>query len=248
MASLKEAEKYGVFNEDARALAQAFWPGPITLVVPLRADAGLSNLVTAGLGSVGLRVPEAALAQSLLQAFQGPVAAPSANPSGKISPSAAAHVVDGLSGRIDAILDGGTCEVGLESTIVGCIAAPTLLRHGGVPKEAIEQCLGRELADAKAGEITAPGQLLSHYAPTAAVRLNATEKRAGELLVGFGDTKDADLSLSPSGDLHEAAAHLFDILHQANALNASKIAFAPIPEIGLGHAINDRLRRAAAPR
>ncbi|MEY8096821.1 L-threonylcarbamoyladenylate synthase [Falsihalocynthiibacter sp. S25ZX9] len=248
VASLEAAEKYGVFNEDARALAQAFWPGPLTLVVPLRADAGLSSLVTAGLGSVGLRVPAAPLAHDLLQTFQGPVAAPSANPSGKISPTTAAHVVDGLSGRIDAILDGGSCEVGLESTIVGCVAAPTLLRHGGLPKEAIEQCLGHDLADAKKGEISAPGQLLSHYAPSAPVRLNATGKLAGEVLIGFGATKDADLTLSHSGDLHEAAANLFDILHQANALNAEKIAFAPIPEVGLGQAINDRLRRAAAPR
>lgn len=229
-------------------LAQTFWPGPLTIVVPLRENSKLSKLVTAGLGSVGLRVPESPLAQSLLRCFQGPVAAPSANPSGKISPTAASHVMGGLSGKIDAILDGGTCEVGLESTIVGCVGEPTLLRHGGMPKEAIESCIGRPLFEPVEGQITAPGQLLSHYAPVAAVRLNAANKQSGETLVGFGKTEDADLSLSPSGDLREAAANLFEILHQANALGSNVIAFAPIPETGLGQAINDRLRRAAAPR
>lgn len=248
VASLVEAQQYGEFNEQALALAQAFWPGPLTIVVPLRDDAGLSPLVTAGLGSVGLRSPDGNLAQTLLQALDGPIAAPSANPSGKISPTSAKHVVDGLSGRIDIVLDGGPCEVGLESTIVGCIDAPTLLRAGGLPKEIIENCLGTELLNADESKITAPGQLLSHYAPSASVRLNAEEKRAGEILVGFGDTPDAELSLSPMGDLHEAATNLFSVLHQANALNAEKIAFAPIPAVGLGVAINDRLRRAAAPR
>ncbi|WP_380058740.1 L-threonylcarbamoyladenylate synthase [Falsihalocynthiibacter sp. SS001] len=248
VASLEHAEKYGEFDTNARALAQAFWPGPLTIVVPLRANSGLSDLVTAGLGSVGLRVPATPLAQNLLHQFDGPIAAPSANPSGKISPTTADHVVDGLWGKIDGIVNGGPCDVGLESTIVGCTAAPTLLRAGGLPTEALEACLSQLLAAPINGEITAPGQLLSHYAPNAPVRLNATAKREGEVFIGFGAIEGADLNLSPSGDLHEAATNLFRILHEANAMNADTICVAPIPEIGLGVAINDRLRRAAAPR
>lgn len=248
VASVEDAQKYGIFNNSALALAQAFWPGPLTLVVPLRNDSGLSELVTAGLNSVGLRVPAATLAQNLLTMFDGPIAAPSANPSGKISPTIAQHVTDDLSGKIDAIIDGGACEVGLESTIVGCVTRPTLLRPGGLPVEIIEQCLDQTLERPNTGEISAPGQLLSHYAPNAPVRLEATEKFDREVLIGFGPTENADLSLSESGDLHDAAANLFQILHQANDLNASRIAVAPIPETGLGVAINDRLRRAAAPR
>lgn len=248
VANMAEAEKLGVFNADARALAQAFWPGPLTLVVPLRPDSGLSDLVTAGLGSVGIRVPAGEVAAALLRAFGGPVAAPSANPSGKISPSTAAHVLDGLDGHIEAVLDGGPCRVGLESTIIGCVDAPAFLRAGGLAKEEVEACLGHALAAATKGEISAPGQLLSHYAPKAPVRLNATTKKAGEILIGFGATEGADFTLSASGDLREAAANLFSVLHQANAKNAASIAFAPIPETGLGQAINDRLKRAAAPR
>lgn len=248
VASLTEAQKYGVFNESALALAQAFWPGPLTIVVPLRANSELSPLVTAGLPSVGLRVPAAPLAQKLLAAFDGPIAAPSANPSGKISPTTAAHVSDGLTGKIEAIIDGGSCDVGLESTIVGCVAEPTLLRPGGLPSDIIEQCLNGRLDQPSTDEITSPGQLLSHYAPKAPVRLEVTQKKKGEVLIGFGPTKNADLSLSESGNLREAAANLFQILHQANDLNADGIAIAPVPETGLGVAINDRLRRAAAPR
>jgi L-threonylcarbamoyladenylate synthase len=248
VASFEEAEKLGVFNSEARALAQAFWPGPLTIVVPLRPHSGLSALVTAGLGSVGLRVPAGGNAAALLREFGGPIAAPSANPSGKISPSSAAHVLDGLSGQIEAILDGGPCRVGLESTIVGCVETATFLRAGGLPKEEIEASLGHPLASAVEGKISAPGQLLSHYAPNAPVRLNATTKKVGEFLIGFGNTEGADLTLSQNGDLREAAANLFTVLHQANAKNATAIAIAPIPETGLGRAINDRIKRAAAPR
>jgi L-threonylcarbamoyladenylate synthase len=236
------------FNDDARRLAAAFWPGALTLVLPLRAQAGISRLVTAGLDSIALRVPDHPVAQGLLAAFDGPVAAPSANPSGRISPTTAAHVREGLGDRIDALVDGGACAVGLESTIVACLGAPTLLRAGGIPAEAIAACLGHPLITAENPDApVSPGQLLSHYAPLGQVRLNATARQDGEVMLGFGRV-EADLNLSPSGDLTEAAARLFDCLHQLDAMGATRIAVTPIPDHGLGRAINDRLQRAAAPR
>jgi len=189
-----------------------------------------------------------AVGQGLLAAFGGPIAAPSANPSGRVSPTTAQHVVSGLDGKIDAVIDGGACPVGVESTIVSCVGAPTLLRAGGVPLEAIEGCLGQPLLQSlDADTPTAPGQLASHYAPRGTVRLNADRPEHDETYLGFGPMK-ADLSLSLSGDLLEAAANLFDCLHKLDAMGATKIAVAPIPDRGLGRAINDRLRRAAAPR
>lgn len=244
----QSAERYTTFNDYASRLAGAFWPGALTLVLPLRPDAGISGLVTAGHDTLAIRVPDHPIAQVLLQAFGGPVAAPSANSSGRISPTCAQHVVEGLDDRIDAVVDGGACLVGLESTIVSCVGAPSLLRAGGIPKEAIEACLGANLvqpADPKMP--SAPGQLASHYAPNGTVRLNATEATVGEVLLGFGPV-DAPLNLSPSGDLTEAAAQLFNCLHQLDAMGARAIAVSPIPDHGLGRAINDRLRRAAAPR
>jgi L-threonylcarbamoyladenylate synthase len=236
------------FNDDARRLAAVFWPGALTLVLPLRPQAGISRLVTAGLDSIAVRVPDHKVAQGLLAAFGGPVAAPSANPSGRISPTTAAHVRDGLGHRIDALVDGGPCAVGLESTIVACLGAPTLLRAGGIPAEAIAACLGRPLATSENPDApVSPGQLLSHYAPVGQVRLNATARQDGEVMLGFG-AMEADLNLSPTGDLTEAAARLFDCLHQLDAMGAARIAVAPIPDHGLGRAINDRLKRAAAPR
>jgi L-threonylcarbamoyladenylate synthase len=170
------------FNGDARCLAAAFWPGALTLVLPLRPQAGISRLVTAGLDSIALRVPDHKVAQGLLAAFGGPVAAPSANPSGRISPTTAAHVRDGLGDRIDALVDGGPCAVGLESTIVACLGAPTLLRAGGIPAEAIAACLGRPLATSENPDApVSPGQLLSHYAPIGQVRLNATARQSGPI-------------------------------------------------------------------
>ncbi len=234
----------------ARTLAQAFWPGPLTLVLPLREGSGLSPLVTAGLATVAVRVPAHPLAQALLRAFGGPVAAPSANPSGRVSPTRADHVLDGLSGRIAAVLDGGPCAVGLESTIVLADPDPQLLRPGGVPVEALEAALGQPFALAGDGaKPTAPGQLASHYAPLAVVRLGVTKPQPGEVLVGFGPVSGA-LTLSATGDLVEAAARLFQALREADRIAGpgGRIAFAPIPETGLGRAINDRLRRAAAPR
>jgi len=234
------------WNDAAEALAEAFWPGPLTLVLPLAQGHGLSDLVTAGLPSVAVRLPAHRAAQALLARLGGPVAAPSANPSGKISATTAAHVQEGLGGKIAAVLDDGPCAVGVESTIVGLVETPTLLRPGGVPGEEIEAVLGAALTRAAKGQITAPGQLTSHYAPAASVRLSATQAREGEILLGFGDVAGA-LSLSPSADLIEAAANLFGHLRRLDA-TGQPIAVAPIPETGLGAAINDRLRRAAAPR
>ena len=249
---LESARRYARFDERALALAARFWPGPLTMVLPLREDAGLSPLVTAELPTVAIRVPAHPLARQLLTAFGGPLAAPSANPSGRVSPTRAAHVAEGLSGRIGAILDGGACAVGVESTILGLdTPAPLLLRPGGVAVEALEDALGQPVATGgSAHKPTAPGQLASHYAPAARVRLEATEPKAGEVWVGFGPCAGAALSLSERGDEIEAAARLFHILREADRLAgpAGTIAFAPVPETGLGRAINDRLRRAAAPR
>ena len=249
VSDLAAAEALVTFDAAARALAQAFWPGPLTLVLPLRPGAGISSLVTAGLGTLAVRVPSHPAAHALLETFGGPVAAPSANPSGRISPTTAAHVRAGLGDRIAAVLDDGPCTVGLESTIVGFAPDPVLLRAGGIPLEPLEACLGQPLlhpTDAPS-QPTAPGQLASHYAPRGTVRLNVADPEPGETYLGFGD-HDAPLSLSRSGDLTEAAARLFDCLHQLDEEGASRIAVAPIPEHGLGRAINDRLRRAAAPR
>lgn len=250
LPDLAAAETIAVIGPNARKLAQAFWPGPLTLVLPLRAKSGISPLVTAGLATVAVRVPAHPLAQRLLRALDGPVAAPSANPSGRVSPTEAVHVLDGLSGRIAAVLDGGACQVGLESSIVLADPKPVLLRPGGIPVEALEMALGRPygLADSEA-RLMAPGQLASHYAPGAALRLNATSALGGEVLVGFGPVKGT-LTLSETGDLVEAAARLFACLREADRLAGlnGRIAFAPVPQTGLGHAINDRLRRAAAPR
>lgn len=232
-----------------RKLAEAFWPGPLTLVGKVRAG-GVSELVTAGLPTLAVRVPAHPLARRLLSEVARPVAAPSANPSGRVSPTTAEHVLSGLLGRIDAVLDGGPCEVGLESTIVGFHGeVPVLLRPGGLPVEDIEACLGIEVATSDSSEITAPGQLSSHYAPGAPLRLNATVPKDGEVYLSFGDAPEGDLSLSSGGSLTEAAANLFRCLHEADAIAQGRnIAVAPIPETGLGIPINDRLRRAAAPR
>ncbi len=245
LSDAAKAERYVEMDEDARRLADAFWPGALTLVLPLKPDAGIAPLVTAGLPTVAVRVPEHPLARDLLRLTGRPVAAPSANPSGRISPTTAQHVLDGLDGRIAAVLDGGPCPVGVESTIVTTQPEPTLLRPGGLPVEAIEACLGAPLA-AHGGGINAPGQMTSHYAPEAAIRLEADSARPGESLLGFGHM-DCDLNLSPAGDLVEAAANLFSAMRKLDEIG-KPIAVAPIPDHGLGRAINDRLRRAAAPK
>lgn len=247
---LAVAEEIGVFCPDALRLAEAFWPGPLTLVVPLHKNSGISSLATAGLDTIAIRIPAHPAAQDLLNAFGGALAAPSANPSGRISPTTARHVIDGLDGKISVILDAGPSMIGVESTIVGWQhEAPVLLRPGGLPAEAIAACLGMQLSSPtikKPDCPTSPGMLVSHYAPSAAIRLNADSASSDEFMIGFGRIT-GDASLSTSGDLTEAAARLFDLLHLADASGRS-IAIAPIPDYGLGLAINDRLARAAAPR
>ncbi len=255
VTGLEAARRLADLPAPALRLAAAFWPGPLTLVAPLRPGAGIADLVTAGLPTLAVRVPAHPLARKLLAAFGGPVAAPSANPSGAVSPTTAAHVAGALGGRIAAVLDGGACPVGLESTIVGFEGArAVLLRPGGLPVEAIEQALGAPVAPVRSEAITAPGQLASHYAPGARLRLNAAAPRPGEAWLGFGPDPEGvtgpALNLSPSGDLAEAAANLFAHLRALDARlpEGGTIAAAPVPGHGLGRAINDRLARAAAPR
>lgn len=249
----EEALRLGVFDAHAAALARAFWPGPLTLVVPMAGGAGISDLTRAGLDTVGLRVPSHPLARALLDAVGRPVAAPSANRSGHVSPTHADHVLADLDGRIDAVLDGGPTEVGVESTIVACLGGdPVLLRPGGVSREALEAVTGAPLAAPRDETTIAPGMLASHYAPNATIRLEATDIRDGEALLAFGRAVPAGaaalLNLSPDGDLAEAAANLFGHLRALDAAGASGIAVMPIPAHGLGEAIRDRLARAAAPR
>lgn len=247
---LVAAEALAVFDDRARAVAARFWPGPLTLVLPRRPAGGVSLLASAGLDTIALRTPDHPVARELLRAAGVPVAAPSANRSGAVSPTRAEHVAESLGGRIDMVLDGGACRVGIESSILDLSGEiPTLLRPGGIPREVLEQVLGCAVAIAAAGDaIKAPGQLESHYAPGLTVRLNAAAAEPGEALLGFGPVGGATLSLSPSGDPVEAAANLFAMLRALDRPEFTGIAVSPIPETGLGAAINDRLRRAAAPR
>ncbi|MCO5092441.1 L-threonylcarbamoyladenylate synthase [Bosea sp. (in: a-proteobacteria)] len=254
LPDLAGARRQGLFDANALTLAQAFWPGPLTLVVPASPGCTVSELARAGLSSVALRVPVHPVAQAVLAAAGRPIAAPSANRSGRISPTSARHVLADLEGRIDAVLDAGPAAVGVESTIVACLdGAPRLLRPGGVPREAIEHVLGRPLVIASEtghGPI-APGMLASHYAPAARMRLDADAPHDGEAWLGFGPearAHPAALNLSPAGDLGEAAANLFGHMRRLDEAGHAVIAVARIPEQGLGEAINDRLRRAAAPR
>lgn len=251
---LAAAEREGAFNDEARALAQAFWPGPLTLVVPAAPDCAVSDLARAGLPSVALRVPAHPVAQALLRAAGRPIAAPSANRSGRVSPTHALHVMGDLDGRVDLVLDGGPTQVGVESTIVACLPdGVRLLRPGGIAREEIERVLGRAIDAAPAGAaVSAPGMLASHYAPNARLRLDAQSVGKDEAVLDFGgrfaDVQQASFDLSPSGDLAEAAANLFAFLRALDATGAETIAVAPIPAHGLGEAIRDRLTRAAAPR
>ena len=264
VASAAAARKLARFDVAAERLAAAFWPGPLTLVLPKAADCPVAALASAGLDSVAVRVPAHPVAQEFLRAFGGPVVAPSANRSGHVSPTTAAHVLADLGGRIDLIVDGGATPVGLESTIVACLGEslgesfgePALLRPGGVPRAAIEEVLGASLTDATAPLETAPrapGMLASHYAPRTRLRLDARAADAREALLAFGPTLAEGsalavkvLNLSARGDLIEAAANLFSHLRALDAAGAETIAVMPIPHHGLGEAINDRLRRAAA--
>jgi len=235
--NLAAAERIGVFSNDARGLAEQHWPGPLTLVVPLREHAGIASIVTAGLSTIGLRVPAHPATQALLRATGRPLAAPSANASGALSPTRAAHVLKSLGGRIPLILDSGATARGIESTIVAATGGELrLLRPGPVAVEA--EAVTPDV-------IEAPGQLASHYAPDKPLRLDATEAADDEYLIGFGPVA-GDANLSPLGDFAEAAARLFDLLHQADASAKPRIAVAPVANEGLGAAINDRLKRAAA--
>jgi L-threonylcarbamoyladenylate synthase len=250
VASIVEARCEGVMDERAEALAAAFWPGPLTLVLPVSAGGRTCELARAGLSTIAVRVPSHPVAQALLLAMQGPLAAPSANPSGKLSPTRAIEVATELGEAVKLVLDGGPCRSGIESSIVAVLpnTAPALLRPGAITRAQIESIVG-PLAESDETAVTAPGQLQSHYAPRAKLRLDAAQAEEGEILLGFGPKTPAGAAnLSPSGDLTEAAANLYQLLRQLDACGAQTIAVMPVPKEGLGEAINDRLQRAAAPR
>jgi L-threonylcarbamoyladenylate synthase len=248
---LAEAETLAIFDDRARRLAAQFWPGPLTLVLPRRADSGLSLLASAGLDTVAVRVPAHDVAQALLRETGRPIAAPSANRSGRVSPTEAAHVAEELGDRVSLILDAGRTPVGLESTVLGLSGdIPALLRPGGITSERLTELLG-SIAASAAGLVKSPGMLASHYAPSLPLRLEAVSAQPGEVLLAFG--RDAPpgfaevLWLSRSADLAEAAANLFAMMRRLDRPPFTGIAVTPIPEQGLGRAINDRLRRAAGP-
>jgi L-threonylcarbamoyladenylate synthase len=259
VGDLAAARRIARLDATASTLAAAFWPGPLTLVLPKAPRCPVAELATSGLDTIAIRVPAHAVARDILRGLGGAIVAPSANRSGRVSPTTAAHVDNDLAGRIDLIVDGGAVEVGVESTIVGCFDRPTLLRPGGIPRADIERVLGGTLArpnpGAADGRPLASGMLASHYAPRARVRLNAASVVRGEALLAFGpakltgsETAAAVMNLSELGDLREAAANLFGHLRALDASGAQTIAVMPVPDEGLGEAINDRLRRAAAPR
>jgi L-threonylcarbamoyladenylate synthase len=256
VADVATARREALLPEPAVELADAFWPGPLTIVAPAAPGGSVCELARAGLPSVALRVPAHPVAQALIAALGRPIAAPSANRSGHVSPVTARHVEEDLAGRVDMILDGGRAAAGLESTIVSfCESAPALLRPGAVPREKIEKILGHKLVAPARAEVLAPGMTASHYAPQARLRLEAHELEAGEGALDFGGRLALGAGpgvflrdLSPKGDLVEAAANLFAYLREFDANGVERVAVAHVPERGLGEAINDRLRRAAAPR
>jgi L-threonylcarbamoyladenylate synthase len=243
-----EALELADVDDRALVLVRRFWPGPLTLVLPRRPGCALSLLVSAGLDTVAVRAPSHPIAQSLLARARCPIAAPSANPSGRISATTAGHVAESLDGRVDLILDGGPCPIGIESTVIDLTGpSPLLLRPGGLPMETVQRVIG-PVAPAPGGPVRAPGMLRRHYAPRHPLRLDARAVLPGEVLLGFGEgIGDAALNLSPKGDLREAAANLFTMLRELDGLPIHGIAVSPIPDIGIGQAINDRLRRGAAP-
>ncbi|HTC83286.1 MAG TPA: L-threonylcarbamoyladenylate synthase [Rhizomicrobium sp.] len=246
VADLEEARRHVDLSPRAQALAEEFWPGALTLVLPRRKNSPLSLLVSAGLDTVALRAPSHPAAIALLKETGRPVAGPSANRSGQVTATMASHVAESLGGKLDFILDAGGATLGIESTVVGFDGdRPMLLRPGAIAREEIEDLIGP--LGAPGSLIQAPGQLASHYAPRASLRMNASEIESGEVLLGFGDAPGAKLNLSPRGDLREAAGNLFAMLRELDK-TATMIAVSPIPDHGIGEAINDRLRRAAAPR
>ncbi|MCA3563524.1 MAG: threonylcarbamoyl-AMP synthase [Methylocystis sp.] len=257
VADLAEAERHGLFNAEALRLAEAFWPGPLTIVAPFRPGSAVSDLARAGLDSIALRVPAHPVARALIAAAGRPLAAPSANLSGRISPTAAGDVARDLGERVACIIDAGVCDIGLESTIVSCLAHPVaMLRPGGVPRESLEALLGAALGSTTRDILPrSPGLLQSHYAPFAPVRINVTEFQPSDSILAFGNIKKPTfideasfVNLSPNSNLRQAASRLFTSLRVLDARQPAAIAVAPIPSTGLGEAINDRLVRAAAPR
>lgn len=245
VASLDMAKQQGVFSSLAERLAGTYWPGPLTLVVPVAGSVTVCDLARSGLDTLALRQPAHTAASALISAFGRPVVAPSANLSGHVSPTRAEHVAADLADKIDLILDAGPCPVGIESTILAVDGEETtLLRAGALPSDALERFLGRPLKRASEAAISAPGMLKSHYAPKARLRLNADRPEPGEGFLGFGPGMPGDMNLSPGGDLTEAAARLFGLLREMDA-RFDRIAVAPVPAHGLGEAINDRLERAA---
>ncbi|MDB5561385.1 MAG: Sua5 [Hyphomicrobiales bacterium] len=251
-ANLAMAQRFAVFSPLALQLT-VFWPGPLTLVLPQKSDAGLSDLVTAGLFSVAVRIPDHPVALALIRAAGRPLAAPSANPSGKLSPTTAQQVIAGFGGRVP-VLDGGPSRSGVESTIIKVDGDKVIqLRAGALPRAEIETVLGTPIGVAgKGASIAAPGMMASHYAPRALLRLDAAQPDEDEAYIAFGHEpphiRGPSRNLSPNADLREAAHNLFAILHDLDSIGIAKIAVAPIPHHGLGEAINDRLARAAAPR
>ena len=248
-AGREMAESLVRFDADAERLAEAFWPGPLTLVLPLRPESSIADIVTAGLDTLAVRVPAHETARALVAAAGRPIAAPSANPSGKLSPTRAGEVIADFGGRVP-VLDGGDCRAGLESTIIACRAGEVVqLRAGAIAHDDVEAALGRKISRAVVGDaIAAPGMMVRHYAPDTVLRFDVAAPQAGEAFLAFGNVPEVSgpmRNLSPSGNLAEAARNLFAMLHELDAAGAASIAVAPIPETGLGEAINDRLRRAA---
>ncbi len=249
LAATEWVDDVAEWTQSGRQLARAFWPGALTLVLPRSSNCAIADIACAGLDTVALRVPSHADAHALLTAVGRPVAAPSANRSGRVSPTTAAHVQEELDGQVAMILDGGPCQIGLESTVVGFQdGRPVLLRPGGITVEDLEAVVGPLAERETTAAPNAPGQLASHYAPAKRLRMNAEAPSEGEVFLGFGTVEKGEFNLSKSGDLIEAAANLFALLRRLDDVPGHTIAVAPIPDTGLGRAINDRLRRAAAPR
>jgi len=246
--SIEQIKTFAMWSAEAQTVADKFWPGPLTMVLPLSPNSQISSLALAGLQTVAIRMPNHSVAQSILKLANTPIAAPSANPSGSISATKAQHVISRLNGKIEGIISGNSSKIGLESTIISFLPEPSILRFGAIDETDISEILGLDLKKKrKDSKISAPGQLSSHYAPKGSIRLNSKVFKKNEVSLGFGEIL-CDLNLSPKANLTEAAANLFDYLHRLDEMGAEKIAVSPIPEEGIGIAINDRLRRAAAPK
>ena len=246
--SIEQIQTFAMWSSEAQTVADKFWPGPLTMVLPLLPNSQISSLALAGLQTVAVRMPDHSVAQSILQLANTPIAAPSANPSGAVSATKAEHVLSRLNGKIEGIISGYSSKIGLESTIISFLPEPSILRFGAIDETDISELLGLDLKKKRKDEkISAPGQLSSHYAPKGSIRLNSKVFKKNEVSLGFGEIL-CDLNLSREANLAEAAANLFDYLHRLDEMGAEKIAVSPIPEEGIGIAINDRLRRAAAPK